>query len=391
MAVIPIIHRYILREILAPFAVAVGLLTVLFFMAEMIKITNWVVNYGVGVLAVLSMLALMMPSFLVFIIPMALLLSVLLAFLRMSSDNEIIAIKSGGASIYRYLAPVVFFSAVACTLTLLMTLYGVPWGRAAFADLAFRLVTNRIDIALKEKTFNDTLDKVIVYVGSVDPKDRRWTNVFIEDKREPETVNTIVAPEGRLLSAPGQTQLRLLLNDGTIYQTHLRDRRSQAIRFTSYHLAFDLKDHSAFSDQRSKSTKELGLADLQRELATLKPGHVRYHKVRTMMQRMFSIPAACFALGLLGLPLGIQSRTAKRTFGLVLALICILLYYLLLTAGYALGEKGLIPPLAAMWLPNLIIGALAVYLLVQTAREKPSMVALLVSRLSRARPLRRGR
>lgn len=384
MAFFPRIQRYVLGQILAPFGVATGLLTVLFLMAEMVKITNWIVNYGIGALTVLGMLALMMPSFLVFIIPMALLLGVVLTFLRMSSDNEITAVKAAGASVYRFLAPVMLFSALACAATLWLTLYGVPWGRGAFADLAFRVVTSRLDIALKEKTFNDMLDKVVVYVGSVDPRSRHWKNVFIEDKRDANNVNTIIAPEAELLSDAGQAQMRLVMRDGTIHQTRLGERRSQVIRFSSYHLAFDLRDSSAFSEKRSRSTKELSLADLRQDLKGLTPEHARYHKARTLLHRMFSIPFACISLGLLGLPLGIQSRSAKRSVGLMLSLAGILLYYLLLTAGYALGEKGLVPPLIAMWFPNLVIGALGVYLLVQTAHEKPSLVARLGPAVQRA-------
>jgi lipopolysaccharide export system permease protein len=390
MAAASILSRYVVRQILGPLGLSVGMLTVLFVMAEMVKITNWIVNYGIGMGRVLALLALMMPSFLVFIIPMSLLLGVVLTFLRMSSDNEVIAVKSSGASITRFLPPVMLLAAAACGLTLFLTLAAVPWGRAALADLAYRVVTDRIDLALKEKVFNDTLDRVVVYVGSVDPKARRWTNVFIEDRRDPRAVNTVVAPEGRLLSEPGQKELRLLLVNGTIHQTRLAEGRAQAVRFTTYQLVFDLKASPVFNPQRSKSIKELRLAELEEELAALPPDHPRRYKIRTLIHRMFAIPAACFSLALLGLPLGIQARRARRSFGLALSLAAILLYYLLLTAGYALSEKGLVPPAAAMWLPNLVIAALGAYLLVQTVRERPSRILRIAARVPGARRLLGG-
>ncbi len=378
------INRSVLRHLFAPFSVAVGLLTVLFMMAEMIRITNWVVNYGIGLSVVLSLLILMIPSFMVYIIPMALLLAVLLTFLRMSGDNEIVALKSCGASIYTLLPPVLTFCLLLCTLTLFLTIWGVPWGRGAFADLAFKVLTSRIDIGLKERTFNDTLDKVVLFVGEIDPKNRRWKDIFIEDKRQPEAVNTVVAPEGQLFSDPESATLLLKLSNGTIHQTNLKERRSQAIHFTTYQLSFNLKENSAFNRERSKSTKELSFSELRQEQAGLPPGHPRINKTRTMMHRMISLPFACFSLGLLAMPLGIQSRTAKRSAGLVLSLVCILIYYLLLTAGYALGEKGLVPPLLAMWLPNLVLGVLGLYLLIQTARERVSLTTHLIRRIQSA-------
>lgn len=390
MALGTILSRYVVRQILAPLGLAVGMLTALFMMAEMVKITNWVVNYGVEAGHVIALLALMTPSFLVFVIPMSLLLGTVLTFLRMSSDNEVIAVKNGGASIYRFLPPVLLLAAAACAVTLGMTLVAVPWGRAAFADLAYRVVSDRIDIALREKSFNDTLDKVVVYVGDVDPKARRWTHVFIEDRRDPRAVNTVVAPAGRLLSGAGQKELRLLLEKGTIFQARPEEGRAQALNFETYLLVFDLSQSPAFNPQRQKSIKEQRLSELEEELAALPADHPRRHKIRTLIHRMFAIPCACFALALLGLPLGIQSRRAKRSFGLALCLGAILLYYLLLTAGYAAGEKGLVAPAVAMWMPNAVMGVIGGYLLVQTAREKPSRLLQLAARLPGAARLRGG-
>jgi lipopolysaccharide export system permease protein len=377
------ISRSMFRQLFAPFLVAVGLLTILFVMAEMIRITNWVVNYGIGLSVVLSLLLLMIPSFLVYILPMAVLLAVLLTFLRMSGDNEIVALKACGASIYALLPSVLAFCLLMCTLTLALTIWGVPLGRTAFSDLAFKVLTSRVDIGLKERTFNDALDKVVLYVGEIDPKNRRWKDIFIEDKRQPEAVNTVIAPEGQLFPDPDSAVLVLKLSNGTIHQTNLKERRSQAIHFTSYQLSFNLKESAAFNRERSKSTKELSLFQLRQELEGLTPQHARYHKTRTMMHRMIALPFACFSLGLLAMPLGIQSRSANRSVGLVLSLICILLYYLLLTAGYALGEKGRIPSSVAMWFPNLVIGALGLFFLIQTARERVALTTYLVRRIQR--------
>jgi lipopolysaccharide export system permease protein len=384
MAFNTIINRQIFREITAPFMLALGLLTILFLMAEMIKITNWIVNFGIGLADVLIMLALLIPSFMVFIIPMALLFAVLLTFMRMSGDNEIVALKSGGATIYGLLAPVIFFSLIACAMTLSLTVYGAPWGQAALKDLIFKVLTTRIDIGLKEMAFNDALDKVILYVGHLDPKTRRLTDVFIEDKRQPENVSTVVAPEGQLFSDPKNAMLYLVLRNGSIQQTNLKARRSQSIRFTTYQLSFNVRDNPAFDREKARSTRELTYAGLREMLASLPPGKPLYQKTLTVMHRMIALPFACVALAVLALPLGIQTRTAKRSIGLVLSIACVLLYYLLLTLGYTFSEKGLVSPLLAMWFPNFAVGAMGLYFLVQTARERSSLVGRVHQRIQRA-------
>ena len=80
--------------------------TFVLLMAKIMELTDLVVSRGVGLDVVGRLLMYTMPYFLVFTIPMATLLGVLIAFLRLSSDNEIVALKAAGVSLVRLLPPV---------------------------------------------------------------------------------------------------------------------------------------------------------------------------------------------------------------------------------------------------------------------------------------------
>ena len=95
-----------------------------------------------------------------------------------------------------------------------------------------------------------------------------------------------------------------------------------------------------------------------------------FQKAKMELHRRYSIPAACLALGLLAFPLGIQSKTAKRSFGLILGLFFFFTYYLLLTAGYSLGESGVYPPVIGMWLPNVVMTGIGLFFLFKTAKDR---------------------
>ena len=95
-----IINRYLLKEMLPPFIINVSFLLFIFIMTKILDITNYIVNYKISLLVVLSMLFYTLPFFLQFVIPMSLMIAVLLTFLRMSGDNEIIALRASGFSIY---------------------------------------------------------------------------------------------------------------------------------------------------------------------------------------------------------------------------------------------------------------------------------------------------
>ena len=90
-------------------------------------------------------------------------------------------------------------------------------------------------------------------------------------------------------------------------------------------------------------------------------------------------------LGLLGVPLGIQSRSTRRSYGIGLGLIFFLGYYILLSAGWVFGEAGIYPPLIGMWVPNIVTGGFGVFLLVRTAKERTVKLDALIHRFRTVR------
>jgi lipopolysaccharide export system permease protein len=376
-----ITYRYILKEMLAPFGINIFVFTFLLLMTKMVDITKWIVNYNLSIWAVLNLIFLMMPWLLMFIIPMSVMVAVLLTFLRLSGDNEIVALKSGGLSVYGLLPPVLFFSLVGCLLTLFITTYGSPRAKASLGEMALRVAASNLDIGLKERTFNDTFKDVILYVNQIDLQNKRLIDIFIEDKRQPKIVNTVIAPEGRLFRDPEKLIFHLVLYNGTIHQTNRSEHSATSIRFDTYELSLDLgKEFKRFED-RHKHHDEMTIAELRNFLNDSTSEDEDYYKAEIALHRRFSIPVACLALGVLAFPLGIQSKSAKRSYGVILSLFFFLLYYLMLTAGYAFGETGIYPPVIGMWLPNVVMAGMGLYFLIQTARERTLKIGLLSQRI----------
>jgi lipopolysaccharide export system permease protein len=376
-----ITNRYIIKEMLAPFSINVLVFTFLFLMSEMVEITDWIVNYKLNILAVIKIIFFTLPWFLMFVIPMSVMMAVLLTFLRMSNDNEIIALKSCGQSIYRLLPTVLAFALFGCLLTAFITLYGVPQSKTALEEMAMRLASTHADIGLKERTFNDALKDVMLYVNKIDTQNKKLIDIFIEDKRQPDIVSTVVAPEGRLFSEPEKLIYHLLLSNGTIHQTNLKDRSATSIQFNTYKLSLDFKKEIDNYEDRDKHREAMSIRELRQYMANRASKDEDYYKVKIVLHRRFSIPAACLAMGLIAFPLGIQSKNAKRSFGLILCLFFFFLYYLLLTAGYAFGKQGTYPPEIGMWVPNFVMGSIGLFLLIQTGRERKLKIASLVQRV----------
>ncbi len=371
MRINSIINRYIFMEMIPPFIINIVFFTFIFLMTNILDITNMAVNYNVGIASVFLMLIYAVPYFMVFVIPMSIMTAVLLTFLRLSSDNEIIALKSGGMSIYGLLPPVFLFCLSGCIFTAFMTIYGLPWGRTSIKELTCKIVASNLDLGLKERAFNDSFKDVMLYTGKIDLKNNELINIFIEDGRSDEIVSTIVAPRGRLFSEPGELSFQLRLYNGTINRVDIDKRSVQSINFDTYNVTLDLKRAAAKVKKRSKDEKEMSLDELRRHLKDATQKDSDYYSMLIEFHRKFAIPFACFALGILAVPLGIQSKSSKKSFGLGLGLIFFLLYYLLLSAGSVFGETGAYPPVIGMWVPNIVMSGTGIFLLIRTANERP--------------------
>jgi lipopolysaccharide export system permease protein len=212
---------------------------------------------------------------------------------------------------------------------------------------------------------------MMLYVNRVDLKNRKLVDVFIEDRNQKDTVSTIVAPEGRVFRSADGMSGRLRLYNGTIHYTDMEDGTVHYVKFDTYDFNLDLQQAATAVASSGPDKEEMSVSELRRFLREAKKKDARYYSALIELHERFSIPFACFALGLLAVPLGLQPMAGRRAFGLVLGLLFFTLYYLMLIVGWSFGETGVYPPSVGMWMPNLVLGGVGLLLLVKTARERP--------------------
>ncbi len=364
-----IIHRYIFRELITPFMISIAFLMFVFLMTTLINIMDYVVNYRVGISTVLLLIAYSMPYFLQYVIPMSVMIGVLLAFLKMSSDNEIIALKAGGMSIYAMLPPVAIFCLIGCIFTAFIGIYAQPWAQNSENALERRLNTASITALLKERIFNTSFDKRMLYVSKIDPLQNTLAGVFIEDRSTSDQAVTITAPSGHLTADTEDQVYFLELEHGQMNQIDLKTKSVSETNFDTYRVRLDLKQGSKAADA-PKKVKEMNLSELREYINGRAQKDEPYYLALIAFHRIIAIPFACFAMGLLAVPLGVQSKSARRSFGIGLGIFFFLGYYLILSAGEVYGRTGHYPPVVGMWAANIVMGGIGFFLLIQCARER---------------------
>lgn len=354
-----------------PLVVNLLFLTVIFLMTKMLQITKLIVNYNVGLASIGLILAYSIPSFLVFVLPMSVMLAILLTLMRMSSENEIIALKSGGISLYQLLPPIIIFIVAGFLATLFMTVYGMPRSKLAITQLTYRMLISNSDIGLKARTFNNRFEGITLYVNEVDLHDKAMKDVFIEDRRNPKAVSTIVAPTGWFVKDAKGRSVRLRLFNGMINQISQERRTANTIYFATYDINLDFK--KIFNPMRyaSKDEDEMNLGELRQYILSVRSIPEKYREAMIALHEKFSIPVACLALGILAIPLGIELKSTRRTAGMGMGMFIFILYYVFMTAGRVLGEIGMIHPALGLWVPSIAFGAGGIVMLVREANEKP--------------------
>lgn len=355
------------------------------------EITNKVVNFNADLSSILLLMAYMLPRFMEFTIPMSVMIAILLTFMRMSGENELIALKGAGVSLYSLLPPVLIFSLAGVVLTSMVTIAGVPWGRLSLKKKTLELARSNMDMALQERQFNSELENVMVYISQVDMKTKKLTDVFIEDRRTKGVVSISIAPSGELIRSEGAIYT-IRLFDGVINQVSEEQGSVNHIRFGNYDINIDLNDTGKGEVQIAKRLSEESLMDLIRLVKTGSTDDTLLRSALMQLHEKFSIPFACLSLGLLAFPLGVQSNSLQKSSGFGLGVFFFLLYYFFLAAGWSAGETGKFPPGLAMWLPDIIMGCAGIFLLVRNAKEKPVLMPVFLHKcitVLRARILKR--
>ncbi len=367
------LNRYIFQEMLTPFFLGLAVFTSILLIVRILKLVELVVNRGIPLLDMLKTFAYILPAFLEVTVPMALFLALLLAFSRLSADQETIAIKTSGISLYQTTVPVTVFVLLTCLLTLFLTLYARPWGNTALKEALYQMTKTRATAGMQEKVFNTDFDGLVLYVAEIHPPGTLLQGVMIADRRDPQQQNTIFAGSGLLIPNEQTHSLTLRLLDGTIHSVLPQEKSYHRTNFTVYDITLSLSATLAKMKTRDKDPQEMSLWELNQAIGRKQAAEFSANAELVELHRRFSIPFACIAFALIGIPLGLQPTRAIHARGFTLSLVFIFLYYIFLSIGEDLGRKGTLPTALALWLPNLILGGIGGYLFLQAAWEAPPL------------------
>jgi lipopolysaccharide export system permease protein len=349
------LNKYIFNEIWPTFLASLFVFVFIITASQMLPLTQLILTQGVHAVQVMRMILYSLPDIVAFALPATSLMAVVLAFLRLSSDSEIIALKSCGVSLYQMLPPVVVLSVTGFLIAMLIGVYAVPWGNKSFKDLIFQIAESRADLSIREQIFCEPFDDVVFFVNSFSTRERLMKNVFVVDRRDKNVVNTIIAKEGRIFALPEEKLIIIHFIKGTIFMVGKDLESARTIRFSTYDLNIGLKDIMAAVASRKKKPKEMSVSELIKGLEKKKKGKGKYNEMMIQLLEKISIPLAVFFMGIIGAPLGAQIRGRGRSTGIGVSLLIFLIYYMCLAGARSICETGTITPQIGVWIPDMFL------------------------------------
>jgi lipopolysaccharide export system permease protein len=337
---------------------------------RMIWMTDLLVNQRVNPGQIVKITICLLPQAILFSMPAVCLMSVLLAFVRFSGDNEIMALNASGISLSQIMAPVIFFSLISYIIASIIAIYWVPWGNGSYRDVIFKIVKSKADVAIKERIFYEPFDNVVFYVNSFSPKERTMKDLFVVDRRDQPVTATIVAKKGKIIQSNGSDIVTIHFLDGTIFMNEMDFKKARTIKFDTYDLNIDLRDVMSSMFSREREPKEMYIGELIENLKKSQGKNIKSNVIGIKLFEMFSIPLATFILGLIGAPLGTHVKGRGYTKGIIVSLFIFLAYYISLMGMRYICEIGILAPPLGVWIPVIFLLFICIYLLIQATNYR---------------------
>ncbi|HET9915593.1 MAG TPA: LptF/LptG family permease, partial [Candidatus Binatia bacterium] len=248
------------------------------------------------------------------------------------------------------------------------------------------IAKSRVGTALKEKVFNDDFPRILVYVEEIIPPGNTAQGILIIDKRDRVREDIILGKVARITTDDESNTLALRLFDGSIYEREKNREGFSQTRFNIYDFKLDLDELVGRVRQKEAGPKELPLADLLKSIEEKQRRGGKSIPERMEFHQRVAFGFIPLVFGVLGVALALLPRTSRagRSWGFMLCLFWLLIYYVLLSFGKALGDKGHLQPIPALWLPNVTIGFIALVFFRKAMRESPLVLPVLVSRVGSA-------
>ncbi|MDO6993053.1 LptF/LptG family permease [Brachyspira innocens] len=408
------ITKYIILETIGPFLAGILFFTFVFVIQLLPELIRLIMNNGAPLLMSLETFVYMLPFNIAITIPMSILMASIIGYGRLSSDNEIIVMRALGFPHMRIYMPIIILGFFTFLFSLFFNNVIMSESNYRYRALISYMVNIRPSIAVGKLEFTEISDMGFS-IGAKYADDKSISNVVIYDKSE--TKRIITAKYGLWKNNQANSQVVTL----TLYDGVVQEMPNYGF-VTNDYTVFDSMDINIIRNVSTLTSHERGLREMPSweilkkineakinanksvdeqiagminnsynnvqntgiDITSFSNEYIKTNSAELISIRekaidesvpyfyyvefykFISIPAACLFMVLIGAPLGIVGKRSGKGFGFGISVIVVVIYYLLITAAELLAGGKKVPPLLAMWFPNIVLALMGGFFMIRS-------------------------
>ena len=407
------ITKYIITETIGPFLAGILFFTFIFVIQLLPELIRLIMYNGAPLWMSLETFLYMLPFNIGITIPMSILMASIIGYGRLSSDNEIIVMRALGFPHMRIYMPIIILGVITFIFSLFFNNVIMSESNYRYRALISYMVNIRPSIAVGKLEFS-RIDDLGLSIGAKYADDKSISNVVIYDASKTKrvitakyglwrnneansqvvtltlydgivqempdygfvsndytvfdsmdiniirNVSTLTSHERGLREMPSW-KIREKINDAKLNANKSVDEQISGIINNSYENVKNTTDITTFSNEYIKTNAAELTAIREKAIDEAVPYfyYIEFHK-------FISIPAACLFMVLIGAPLGIVGKRSGKGFGFGISVIVVVIYYLLITAAELIAGGKKVPPMLAMWFPNIVLAMMGAFFMIRS-------------------------
>ncbi|MCU1311704.1 MAG: transporter, YjgP/YjgQ family [Candidatus Angelobacter sp.] len=364
LTTVRILTRYVLKEVVSHAALGAAVFTFVIFMKNLGTILELIVRNSAPLPSVAELFFLTLPTALIYTLPMAVLVGILIGLSRLASDSEVTAMRASGIGAGTFVSMISVFAVAVWLLAITNSVIVAPRSAAALVRLQDSLKNSQASFAVQPRVFYENFPNYVLYVQDVKSSSSAalWSNVFLADIRNPAAPKITIAERAIVVNEDHNT-IRLHLMNGSQHESSPRSPEQYNITtFAETDIPIEIPTADS-QKQREPPAAEMLTTELLRKSNDGGAEKGRDLWYLTEFHRRLALPTACLVLSLVGIPLGLSSKKGGKSTGFVLTIVLVFIYYFLLAAGVALSRQGKVPPALGVWMANFVFAITGLVLL----------------------------
>lgn len=347
-----ILDRYLAKEVLKHFAIVLFAVIVIYLAADFFENIDRFMEAGLPLSKALEYFQLKLPLIIVQITPVGILLAVLITFGLMNKNNEIIALKSGGMSVYLFLKPVLSLGILFTIVYFIFAEVVVPV-TVSKANEIWRVEVKKLTVTAERKNIWIKGHRSIAFISYFNPRDKTISgvtlNLFDGNFR---LIRRVDAARGKFKDNQwifyDVMEQKLNPQNGS-YAVSFEDQKIETLDLTPE----DLK-------RVAKKSEEMSFQELYHYIQNVESEGYDATPYRVDLQAKFALPLSCIIVCIIGASITLKKTTREGlALSITLGIVIVFLYWVTQSFCTSLGYGGVLPPFIAAWIANFIFTCFA--------------------------------